>query len=237
MPTAPTEVLDLLKPFTADAVMNGATTLIGAFLGAMLAFVFQIYLNYRQNRLTSLTSAHRIMFCLLQQINTLVLIQKDFIFPHLKDSGKFISIPAVHEFDATKHVFDFATFDFMLKNSKSRAVMYDLYFAQESYIEALTVLNARSKMHREEVQSKLAAAGIQNGGETTFGAIKGALGPYVYPSIVNSTDQLIDVLSGAFAKLVKSKAEFRSYAVKAFGTNDFTEFDFPDTYGLTQPQK
>ena len=237
MNTSTTDLAQLIKPFTADAVMNGASTLIGAFLGAMLAFAFQIYLNYKLERNSSLMAAHRMMFCLLQQINTLILIQRDFIYPHLTDIGRFISIPAVHEFDAKRDVFDFATFSFMLNTSKSRAIMYELYLAQESYVEALNVLNARSKMHRDEVQSKLAAAGIRNGGEVIFKDIKDALGPYVFPSITNTTDQLIEVMKSAFVKLAKSKVDFRAYAVNKFGTNDFTDFEFPETYGLTAATK
>jgi hypothetical protein len=39
------DLATLLKPFTADAVMNGASTLVGAFFGAMLAFLFQLVLH------------------------------------------------------------------------------------------------------------------------------------------------------------------------------------------------
>jgi hypothetical protein len=231
------DLANLLKPFTADAVMNGAATLVGAFLGAMLAFLIQLYFQRKQERKAALMSAHRMLFCLLQQINTLLLVQKDFIFPYLKESGHFISIPAMQEFDIKKDIFDFATFSFMLETSESRKIMYDLYLAQESYVEALRALNERSRLHRHEVQPRLASSNIQNGTIVTLNVIEKLLGPFVYPSIVNTTEQVKDSLKGAFTKLEKSKHEFRAYAVKLFRTKDFTNFDFPDTYGLTSESK
>lgn len=237
MPTCMVDLVSLMKPFTADAVMNVVATLIGAFLGAMLAFLFQLFLNHKQERKATLMSTHRMLFFLLQQMNTILLIQKDFIFPHLNDPGRFISIPAIHELDIEKNSFDFSTFGFMLESNESRMIMYDLYLAQESYIEALRAVNDRSRLHREEVQPRLASAGIGNGSTVTNEDIKRVLGPLVFPTIVTTTDQVIEVLKSTFAKLTKSKKEFRAYVVKHFNTKDFTDFDFPDTYGLSSETK
>lgn len=217
--------------------MSGMATLVGAFLGAMLAFVFQILFHHRQERKAALMSAHRMLFCLLQQMNTIMLVQKDFVGPHLNEPGRFISIPAIHEFDLEKNAFDFSTFGFMLETTKSRMIMYDLYLAQESYVEALRALNERSRLHREEVQPRLASSGIQNGATVTNEDIQRALGPLVFPSIVNTTEQVIDILKNAFGKLADSKRDFRAYVVKRFRTRDFTDFDFPDTYGLLTETK
>lgn len=218
--------------FTDDAVISGAATLLGAFLGAMLAFVLQLLAQRRQERKADLMAAHRMLFCLLQQSNTLLLLQKDFIYPHLGDPGRFLSIPAVHSLDVTRNTFDFDTFDFMLETKRSRQVMYDLYLAQESYIEALRSLNERSRIHQNEVQPLLAKAGIRNGSEVTSLEIEQALGPHVFESIVNMTDQSLESVASAFQKLAACKSAFRGHVVEHFGTTDFTDYDFPDTFGL-----
>ncbi len=227
---------NLLTRFTADAVMNGAATLIGAFLGAMLAFLFQLTFQRKQEHKVALMSAHRMLFCLLQQMNTIQLVQRDFIFPRLDDSGRYLSIPAIYEIDLEKNVFDFSTFSFMLETKESRIIMYDLFHAKESHIQAFRILNERSRLHRTQVQSLYISSGIKNGSPVTHGEIKSALGPHLYQSIVAITDQVIDELKSAYKKLDKSKTEFRAYVVKRFKTNDFTDFDFPDTYGLL-PEK
>ena len=63
--------------------------------------------------------------------------------------------------------------------------------------------------------------------------IEKVLGTLLYGTIVNSTDNCLVTLRRAFQKLAESKTKVRAYAVKRFKSNDFTDFDFPDTYGLT----
>ena len=111
--------------------------------------------------------------------------------------------------------------------------MYDLYMAQENYIEAMRALNDRSVVHREDVQPRLATAGIGSGASVSMSDIHNALGDLVLGTIINSTEQSLDAMSRAFDKLAAIKVEFRSYAVDYFNTNDFTDFDFPETFGLT----
>ena len=66
----------------------------------------------------------------------------------------------------------------------------------------------------------------------THGDIKRALGPLVFPTMVSTTDQVLEALKNAFTNLAKSKHDFRAYVVKRFRSNDFTDFDFPETHGL-----
>jgi hypothetical protein len=218
--------------FTADALMNGGATLVGAFLGAMLAFLFQIVFQYRQERKAERLAAHRILFCLLQQTNTIILVQKDFIAPHLQSPVKFLEIPAVPDFDITKNLFDFSSFTFLLKSQVSRKIMYDLYLAQESYVETLRAMNERSRFHRQELQPKMAAAGIGSGKAVTMAEIQSTLGPLVFGTMVNATEQLLEIMQRTFKKLTAVKKAFRAYAVEYFSSTDFTDFDYPETYGL-----
>ena len=102
----PIDLATYLKPFSADAIANGFTTLIGALLGAMLAYMFQRLLLTKQEQKTALMSAHRTMFALLNQINTIVLIQRDYVFSELDNPWRFISIPATTPFDTNKDVLD-----------------------------------------------------------------------------------------------------------------------------------
>jgi hypothetical protein len=222
--------------FTADAAMNGAATLVGAFLGAMLAFVFQILFQRSQDRRTERLSAHRILFCLLQQTNTLVLLQRDWIAPRAKSPVSFIEIPAVQDFDLTKNLFDFSSFGFLLKSSEGRQIMYDLYMAQESYVETVRTVNERSRFHRQELQPRMAAAGLAAGKPVTLAELQRILGPLVHGTMVNTTEQMLSLMQSTFEKLTMVKQAFRSHAVSFFRSDDFTDFSFPESYGLAKEQ-
>jgi hypothetical protein len=133
-----------IKPFTADALMNGMATLVGALVGAMLAYVLQRKFQRLQELKIELTSAHRLMFALLHQVNTIVLIQKDLVFSELNNPARFLSIPAVPPYDIRKNVLELPELAFLLDEKAGREILYDFYMAQENYLEALNQWNLRS---------------------------------------------------------------------------------------------
>ena len=234
------DLAGVLKPFTPDAFANGLATLIGALLGAMLAYLFQRRMQARVDERNALTSAHRLMFALLQQINTIVLIQRDYVYEHLDNPGRFISIPATPKFDAGKNLLQVPELGFLLDSKAGRVVMYDFWLAQENYVEALNQWNMRSEIHYEKVQPALAASIIPNDGVVTQGAIELVLGKHLFGTIVNSTENCLETLRRAYEKLADVKGKARAHLVERFKTNDFTDFDMPETYGLvpaaTPPQ-
>ena len=218
---------------TADAMANGFATLVGALLGAMLAYWFQVRVLRVQEHKKALMSAHRTMFSLLQQINTIVLIQRDYVFPELKNRAKFISIPATSQFDPNKNVLNISDLAFLLETGEGRSVLYELYIAQENYIEAINHWNLRSNVHAQQVQPALAAAGLGPGVPVTMEALEKAMGSLVFGTIVNATENALITLRRSFEKLVASKNKVRKFAIKQFKSKDFLDFDFPDTWGLT----
>lgn len=226
------DLAGVLKPFTPDAFANGLATLVGALVGAMLAYLFQRRMQARIDERHALTSAHRLMFALLQQINTIVLIQKDYVFEHLENPGRFISIPATPRFDVEKNLLQVSDLGFLLDEKVGREVMHDFWLAQENYVEALNQWNMRSELHYERVQPALAASVIPNGGVVTQGAVELVLGRHLFGTIVNSTDNCLETLRRAYAKLADVKIKARAHLVDRFKTNDFTDFDMPETFGL-----
>jgi hypothetical protein len=228
-------ITEAFKPFTPDAIANGFATILGVLFGAMLAYMFQrLFLQNQENK-AALMSAHRTMFALLQQINTIVLIQRDYVHAQLDNPGRFLSIPATPPYDTNKHVLNTTDMSFLIDTANGRAVLYEFYMAQENYIEALNQWNLRSLMHLQQVQPALASSSLRTGATISEHDLEQALGRLLYGSIKNATDNCILSLRRAFEMLVESKTKIRAYAVRRFKTNDFTDFDFPDTYGLTLP--
>lgn len=230
---SPAALVTLIKPFTADALANGFATLIGALVGAMLAYALQRRFQRSLELKGEFTSAHRLMFVLFQQINTILLIQRDYVFGELENPGRFLSIPATPAFDTAKNVLELPELAFLLGSKAGRAILYDFYLAQQNYVEALNQWNLRSALHLEKVQPALAASGIPNGAIVTDADLQRALGAHHFGAIVNSTNNCIGSLKSAFERLAAVKKQARPYLVKRFGTIDLTDFEFPDTYGLT----
>lgn len=175
--------------------------------------------------------------CLLQQINTIVLIQRDYIYEQLSNPARFISIPATPPYDTAKNILQLPELAFLIDTNEGRAILYEFYLAQENYIEALNQWNLRSALHLEYVQPALAASKVPNGGIITKEVLEQeVLGVHIFGSIVNSTENCIVSLQRAFQKLSAVKIKAREYLVTRFKSNDFTDFDFPETYGLVPPE-
>lgn len=221
---------------TADAIANGFATLIGALVGAlvgaMLAYWLQRRFQKNQDAKADLMSAHRLTFAILQQINTIVLIHRDYVFAHLSNPVRFLSIPATPPFDTKKNILELPELTFLLSNKESREMAYLFYIAQENYIAALEQWNIRSLIHLEKVQSALAAAEFSGEGEFTMQKIQTVLGIKTFGEIINATENCISSLQNAFQHLVEVKAKVRTHLVIRFKTTDFTDFTFDDTFGL-----
>lgn len=230
--TSGADLATLIKPFTPDALANGFVTLIGVLVGAMLAYALQRLFQQSIEHKKNLTSAHRLMFALLQQINTIVLIQRDYFHKEIANPGRFLFIPATRPFDTAKNVLELPELAFLLDTKEGRAILYDFYIAQENYIEALNQWNIRSALHLEKVQPALAASDVANGSTISEETLQKVLGIHVYGAIVNSTNNCIEALHRAFQKLAAVKGKARAYLVVRFKTSDFTDFDVPDTFGL-----
>lgn len=235
LPASSPDFAALLKPFTPDAFANGFATLVGALVGAMLAYLLQRRLQANQEHKVALMAAHRLMFSLLQQMNTIILIQRDYVFPQLSNPGRFISIPATPPYDPKKNVLELPELSFMLENGSSRKLLYEFYIAQENYIEAINQWNLRSDFHLERLQPALACSGIPNGGLVTEAALRKALGEQVFSHAVNATNNAVESLQRAFQKLAPLKDQLRPHLIARFKTSDFTDFAFEDTWGLANP--
>lgn len=225
------DIAAALKPFTPDALANGFSTLVGALFGAMLAFFLQYWFTRYQEKKAIKASAHKILFFVFQQINTILMIQRDFVQPHLKDPLRFISISATLDFEPEKDVVDYAVFAFMMDSQESRAILYDLWLAQQSYVEALRAWNMRSQFHNKEVQHRLAES-IENGSMVSASQIEEALGVRVYDTITNATDAVLGTLKSAFVKLDAANTRLRAYIVAHFNSEDFTRFELPELYDI-----
>lgn len=227
------DFIAMINSFTPDALANGFSTLVGALVGAMLAYFLQRKSQKSVDHEIAQVAGHQLMFALLQQINCLVLIQRDFVFEHIESPGRFLSIPPTPPFDIKKNVLDLPELSFLLNSKDGRAILYDYYIAQENYIEAISQWNMRSSMHLEKVQPALAANGLKSGEAISEEMLQQVLGAHVYGSMVNSTENCIISLRRSFQKLSAVKVDARAYLVRRFKTEDFTDFSIPENFGLS----
>ncbi|WP_421885018.1 hypothetical protein [Methylibium sp.] len=235
---------------TPDALANGFATLIGALLGALAAYFFTRKLNERTElrqearalaketadaRRAELIAAHHINFSLFQQINTILLIQKDYIYPVIDQPTRFISLMATQPFDENRYTFTIKDLQPLFKSPESRSQIFSLFLAQENYMSTLAAWNLRSDFHRREVQPKLAAAGIENGGVTSWSAIEKALSQETYFGLINITNGVQVGIQRTFNHVEEAGKEFIEFLHTEYPGEKFSVFDAPEKYGILDP--
>ena len=224
-----------------DALFNGLITLVaallGAFAGALAAYAFQRYQLRRQDRREALEAAHHLMFCLFQQTNAVVLIQRDYVWPEKSNPARFIAIPATQAFDTSRYTFTAHEVATIFDTHGGRELLYELFVAQDAYTVALDAWNLRSALHRSEVQPKLAASTIRNGSMVTTREMKDALGPLTFPSICNATLAAQESLQRALTKLEKGTRGCLEYlkSSKRFKGEMFIYADLSERFGIDEP--
>jgi len=171
------------------------------------------------------------MFCLIQQLNTILLVWGDHFANYVDDLGRFMNVPATTLFDINRHVLDVSKATILLDCKEGRAVLYDMNIAQEAYREAILILNERSRLHRDELQPALEKANL-NGQEVTNDMMMDELGERLVLTMIGITDGSYMMMHKSFMKLAAVKAKAREYIVKRFDTDDFTKVDFADTKGI-----
>ncbi len=241
-----------LSDVTPDALANGFATLIGGLLGALAAYFFTRKLNERTElrqearalekeaedaRRAELIGAHHINFSLLQQINTILLIQKDYIFAVIDQPTPFISISATQPFDESRYTFMIKDLQPLFKSPKSRQQIFSLFLAQENYMSVLAAWNLRSNLHRYEVQSKLVAAGVENGGVTSWTAIEKALGQETFFAILNMTNGVQVGLQRTFNHIEEAAKKFIDFLRAEYPGEKFSTFDASENFRIREEIK
>lgn len=221
--------------FTNDAWFNGSATLLGALIGgyvaSRIAYRLQVRATEKREREQGLVEAHRLMFCIIQQLNTILLVWSDHFSRYVDNPGRFMNAPATTPFDLVRHVIDVANMTILLDCKAGRAVLYDLNIAQEAYREALLILNERSRVHRESLQPALEKSTL-NGQDVTNEMMMDEIGERLVLTMIGLTDGCYMMMHKSFTKLAAAKNSARKYIVDRFGTDDFTKVEFPETKGI-----
>ncbi|GAB3366939.1 hypothetical protein GCM10027431_09720 [Lysobacter rhizosphaerae] len=207
-------------------LINPIATLIASFGGAWAAFKLQSVDKARDVRRTNIVAANRALLTMMQQANTLKLIQIEQIDPHRESRGRHFSIRATlpHELDTFR--FDFKSLDF-LDGPHEQQLLFELSVEERRFIETLRAINARSELLLTEVDPKLNAAGFLDGGSYSGDELMGALGQPLCSKLKRLTDDVVFHVDKTNESIIGLKGKFRSLAKARYPSAKFVDFDFP----------
>jgi hypothetical protein len=229
--TPPVNPVPSLGFASNDAWLSGFATLVGGLAASYVAYKLQVRAAKKREREQGLVEAHHLMFCLVQQINTILLVWIDHFSEHVDEPGRFMNVPAAPPIDLERHIVDVAKMTILLDCPAGRSVLYDLNIAQEGFRQAAWIVNERSRVHRADLQPAIEKSKL-NGLDVDHELMMDELGERLMLTMVGLTDGCYASLHNSFVKLAAVKDTARRYLVARFGSDDFTKVDFPETKGI-----
>lgn len=212
-------------------IVNPLATLIAAFAGAWLAFVYQNRQKTIDEVRQNISAGNRSLITLFQQANTLKLYQIDIIERHRKSPGRHIQMRPTLAFQEGSLSFEIKSLDFLLPPDTAQ-VLLDLILEEARYSEAIKAINARSQHHFTVVQPKLESAGIVEGGEYSDQDFRNALGELDYMNLKRLTDAVVLHVDRTIETLVSMKNRLREALVAKYPDGKFINFEL-----LNEPPK
>lgn len=212
-------------------IVNPLATLVAAFAGAWLAFVYQNRQRANEEVRQNISAGNRALVTLFQQANSLKLYQIDIVEPHRNSPGRHIQVRPTLPFQEDSLSFDVRALDFLLVPETTQVVL-DLILEEARYREAIKAINARSRLHFAVVQPKLESAGIREGGEYSGQDFRNALGELDYMHLKRLTDAVVLHVDRTIESLVAIKDRLRTALVGKYPAGKFINFEL-----LNEPPK
>lgn len=216
--------MDYNMPITLADIVNPLATLVAAFAGSWVAFRFQQFQNNKQDTKTNIAAGNRALMILLQQTNTLKLIQLDFIEPFRESPGRHIQIQPALPYQEDSLTFDIRSLEFLL-SPKHQQVLMDLILEENRYREAIKAINTRSRHLFEVVQPKLASSGIREGGAYTGEQYRITIGELDYIHLERLTDAVVLHVDRTVESLVAVKNRLREALLQQYPEGKFFDFE------------
>lgn len=202
------------------------TTLIGAFVGAWLAFEFQKRGEADKARKENLVAGNRTMLLLAQFVNELELIRRQ-IIDHVKtEPARFLSMrpillpPYDHLRCETERL------EFLLEN-KQGDLLAEVLIEESRFHQAIQAVQYHSKIHLTEVQPILEKAGYMHGVTYTgtVGDLKRLLGERLAATMIQATDDVIQHVESTISSCTTVAAKLRAALKAIFPKEDVIRFE------------
>ncbi len=161
-------------------------TLIAVYLGAKYAFDLQENKEKEKKKRKNIVSGNLAIFNISIMLDKLISYQRQVLNPERDNPTNFIGMPpTLNTFD--KNIsFNIEALSFLLGTSH-RNLLGELSTEESRYKTAIGAIDARSRLHVDEIQPALERSQFVQGGNYTLADIENALGNRLFVSLQQAT--------------------------------------------------
>ena len=145
-------------------IITVIVTLLAAFAGAWFAFLFQNKREDKKENDRNLASLDFVQINLIQQLNSLLILQKDHIskVEEIPKQIKWLAISALPHRDFSQYKINSETLIFFAEKGYPELIQ-KILITEEAFFETFQILNTHSDLHLNKLQNKLEEAGWVEG--------------------------------------------------------------------------
>jgi hypothetical protein len=175
----------------SSLILYISTTVLSAFAGTSAAFYLERSKKEDEEKKKELSAGNRAIFLISQQYNILNTLKNQLIEPYKDNPGAWVNIPAVLPRCHDDLRFDVAALEFLLDSSNPN-ILGELLVAEQRFLEAIKTVNERSILHRDRLQSQIAALKYERGTYVLPGELEAGLDKEVVGGLKTLTAALIE---------------------------------------------
>ncbi len=198
-------------------------TLLAAFFGVWFAYRLQLISKEKSEHSEKVAAANSALFTIFQRVNTLKLIQRDFVDPFRDNPDIHIGMQPILNLESFKSEIDFDKLKFLLNTDHSK-ILFDLHIENQRYKTTVEIIEFRSNLHLNQVQPLLHRAGIKEKQYYTLDDFRRAIGPLLYTHLEKATKDLVYNLDKTINSYTELKDRFRTALNSMFPDDKFLDF-------------
>lgn len=204
-------------------------TLVAAFYGAKYAFQFQRDKEIEDIKTRNVVNGNNSIFALSRMAGKLVDFQKQTINPIRNSPAKYLEMRATSHLEKDDIRLELESLYFILETD-DRNLLGEIMVEEGRYRSAIDAINLRSQFHLHEVQPLLERAGFVQGGQYSFEQIKGMLGPRIYATISQATDDVIHHVDATVESIKSVSNKLTASLKKQYPNETIIGFVLPDSF-------
>jgi len=214
-------------------------------IGTILAVVAAIWISRHQAKVTrrrdeekvtkekrrrDLAAGNRAIFTMIRQINKLLNIQRQVIDPFRGNPAALVEMPPMEGLDAEQIEVDIDSLDFLLEGAHGD-LLGEIAVAQSKYDGAISALKQRARVHMYEAQPRFERAPIAAEGHTESSMRDVVLGPRVFETLKQSTEQAVSLVDSSLVHLKATANQLTANLKETFPGDKIVSFIIPESQG------
>lgn len=208
----------------AEFLTSGVVALGGAFAGAYAAFHLERCERKKRAEESEKIAGNNALFVLSKFVNDLIAVRRQFIDPHRDDPGRAFTIRASLQFPNPTLRIDAQSLAFLIADAEPQLLM-NVLIHEDKFTTCISAINARSKMHLEDVQPRLEAAGLRFDQPISGEEVLKALGPRITKSMQDTTEEMISLLDDTVSSTCAIAEALYDHMKLKYPKNDFITLD------------